>query len=230
MIKYLISLVEDGLPFPEKPSKMIDKIDLKWAPNMIFEGDSVFGCWMYTSFNSIFLCPEESKNTYYRIKYHAYKMTAEENAKMDYMSNKRAWTDVFLKDDKILDKEEVGFLLHALESEGHLISCTLHELWHRQQFIDSPLKYFISCLATNLIDYDNACSSAWSIEYDVRQKVDTEELHQKLQKLYVPFYEYLILLNKTQIPDLPENVKEETLKKMEEFDDITKKLVEMVKK
>lgn len=230
ILKAVVSLVEDGLPFPEKPSRLLDKINVCWAPMMIFEGDSTFGMWTYTHFNSIFLCPEETHYTYNRIMQQHFNLQENEKTEMNFLEKKASWADVFLKNDDELDKEKIGFLMYMIEGDGHMTSCSLHELWHRQQCISNPVFYFISCLFSNLFDYEKVCTMPWSIEYDVRQKVDTQSLHKKVDDIYHKLYKYLTELNRSKDPKISEEEKVSIIAEMDTLPDSLKKLLKITKK
>jgi len=230
ILKHVVSLVEDGLPFDKRPSTQLDRfngIDVKWAPMMIFEDDSTFGMWTYLNHDTVFIRPEETPYTANRID--DSKLTKIEKSRVNSMKIRFTVMDAQFKNIKTLNKELTLFMIYLLESDGHTVSTVLHELWHRHQFMHNPLHYFLSCIMSNLMDYEKSCEKSWSIEYDVRKKVDNYELKTKLRNLYIPFYEYLTILNRSQAPGISDEEKKELDEKLDEFDDTTKQLIKIIK-
>ena len=103
-------------------------------------------------------------------------------------------------------------------------------MWHRRQFMAGPLKYILSALATNLVNYEWACTRPWSIEYDVRAKVDNDLLKEKLRKIYGKFYEYLFSLNRALQPGIPDEDKADAREAVERLkdDEIIRTLMRLV--
>lgn len=142
---------------------------LEWSPAMILENDDTYGCWNWTNPHKVFLRPEECSQT---------AMAFPETAEM--IGNKIRSADVMLKWYNGKNKERISFALFAIENSGHLISSCLHELWHKEQFNKNKFYYILSCIATNIFGYDRSLTKKWSIEWDVRDKVDNEKLKERL--------------------------------------------------
>ena len=173
IISIIMSMVDYDLPFQKRPSENIEKYNLRWCPAMIEENDDTYGCWSFTDPERVYVRPEESQQTIQKFPELKNKI-----------GNKIRSIDVILKyfpdGDK---KEEIAFAMYAIENSGHLIRTCLHEMWHKEQFRKSKLGYILSCIATNLFGYERSLSKKWSIEYDVREKVDNEKLRERLYSI-----------------------------------------------
>jgi hypothetical protein len=80
------------------------------------------------------------------------------------------------------------------------------------------VKYILSAMLTNLVNYEWACGQSWSIEHDVRVKVDNDVLKGRLRAIYQKFYEYLYNLNRFLRPDGDAGDKEEAKKTLMELE------------
>lgn len=195
ILKFIVSHVEEDLPFSEKPSILIEKLKICWAPEMIFKEDATYGMWTYTKPNSVFVRPEENEPMAYRIEWNSAMLSAKEKDILETMKRKKCYSEVMFKDIPNVEHQLLTLAIHLLENDGHATTTILHEMWHRQQFMSNPLKYLASCLVTNLVNYEWACTQSWSIENDVRVKVDNDALKSKLKNLYTPFYGFIRQLN-----------------------------------
>lgn len=202
ILKTLVSMAEDNLPFPQKASGVLDDVSICWAPEMIFTEDSTHGMWTYFHLNSIYIRPEENEPMAIRIAWNVENPSEKNKNIISSMKKKQCWSEIMLKELNEFNHEFLTYALYLLESEGHTITTVLHELWHRQQFISNPMKYFVSCIATNLVNYEWACKQPWSIEYDVRKRVDNDIIKHKLKEIYHKFYRYVYLLNQSKKREL----------------------------
>lgn len=198
MLKTLVSMVEDSLPFPQKASDVLDDVSIYWAPEMIFSEDCTFGMWTYTHFNLIYVRPEDNEPMAFRIAQNIANPSETDEKIIALMKKKPCWSKIVLNELDEFNHEFLTYALYLLEADGHVITTVLHELWHRQQFLTNPLKYFASCLVTNLVNYEWACKQPWSIEHDVREMVDNDIVKDKLKEIYSKFYRYVYLLNQSK--------------------------------
>ena len=218
ILSYVASLVEKGLPFPQKPSELVWKLEMKWAPEMIFSEDCTFGMWTYVHRNSVFIRPEDNRFTARRIEKKAKKLSLEEEAKVYTMLSAPAYSEVMFKHLRDVDHALLSFAVNLLENDGHTACVVMHEMWHRQQFVSHPVKYILSAILTNLVSYEWACGQSWSIEHDVRVKVDNDVLKGRLRAIYQKFYEYIYNLNRFLRPGGDARDKEEAKKTVMELE------------
>ena len=231
ILKNVVSLVQDSLPFSKKPSKLLDELKICWAPMMYLEDEHVYGMWSFLSKSQIYIRPAQSKWSSGKLLYNkGITLKRSYREKLQTIALRPVWTDVYLKNDKSLDKYMVELLLYLLQGSGHTTTTALHQLWHRQQYITRPIWYLVSCLATNLIDYDRACQCQWSIQHDVRQKVDNYQLKKKMADLYIPVYQHLYLIDKSQREDLQPQERVQVEEQLKSVDQTTAKLISLVKK
>ena len=229
ILKAVMSKVEDGLPFPVKPSEAVDGMRLMWAPEMILSDDSTFGMWTYMHVDSVFIRPEENVSTAWRIEWNAKRLSDGDKMKIEAMKRKPVHAEaMFPYVGEGVDHRSLDMLLSLLEADGHMASTILHEMWHRQQFLSNPVKYFASCLLTNIVVYDWACTQKWSIEHDVRMKVDNDGLHSRLRGLYVPFYNYVYKLNHMNKPGTTEEERKANEKETAAIEKTTPFVVEFL--
>lgn len=196
ILSFIVSRVEDGLPFPVKPTRLINELDMCWAPEMVFSEDYTYGMWTYMHPRSVFIRPEGNEDMARRIRQHARSLSHRDIGLLAEMERTPCHTAMLFRNIPGVDHALLSFAVNMLEAEGHTTCTILHELWHRQQFVSRPLWYFVSCLATNLVNYEWACTQPWSIECDVREKVDNDWLRASLKGIYTPFYDYIYELNR----------------------------------
>ncbi len=203
VLSIIMSFVDFDLPFKTRPSNSLNDYQLQWSPEMILEENDTYGCWSFMSPKKIFARPEECQET------------SRVFPELSSLIGKRIRsTDVLLKYYTGEKKDRIAFAFYCLENSGHLVSTLLHEMWHHEQFSNNPIKYILSCIWTNIYGYERSLAKEWSIEHDVRKKVDNEKLKERLKELESESRNFVSCLNLYYKPGELDSEKDELRRKM----------------
>lgn len=206
----------------------LDKIDFIWSPEMLLNDQGVFGLWILTFPNNVFLRPSECSSEFID------KVSA-----MDLSGKRKEIVEKICCSGKCsmnqfpnlnVDQELLKFTIYLCECEGVMLSTILHELYHKWQFNVSKLLYIINFFVFLFTGYEFSTKSKFSIEGDVRIYVDNEELHKRISEFYRTLYYYFYIKNALAATDVDEEKVNDLVAQMKDLYEKNPSDYEFIKK
>lgn len=175
----------------------LDKIDFTWSPAMALNDQGVFGSWIFTFKDEVFLRPAEDSAEFVK-RLLSMNLSKNEREFADNIIASKNYTFVQFRNLR-LNQELLKFAMYLCENEGTMLSTIFHELYHKWQFNTSKMLYIINFFVFLFTGYEFSTKSKFSIEGDVRIYVDNDELHRKLSKFYNVFYSFMYIHNQLAV-------------------------------
>ena len=82
------------------------------------------------------------------------------------------------------NEDLLSFIFYLCENQGMILATTMHELYHKYQFNTLKFLFILNQVLFTLIGYEFSTTCRYSIEGDVRIKVDNQFLYDKISLLY----------------------------------------------
>lgn len=165
------------------------KIDFKWAPEMTIGDDGVFGSWSISMPNTVLIRANEYSGSFYEmISSDAYK-NINEKKKEIIECHKKTYNRFKEYENKLnrqseFNEELLTFIFYLCENQGMILSTIFHELYHKFQFNKLKFLFILNQAFFSLLGYDFSSECKYSIEGDVRIKIDNVILYNKISLLY----------------------------------------------
>ena len=191
----------------------LDKIDFYWSPYMSIEDNGIFGSWLLSSPNCIYVKPNQYDTRVKDILMKKKSLSAKEKEWLK-IYEEGAISHLPIFKDLELDQDLLKFVIYLVEADGLILSTVFHELYHKWQCSTSKFLYIVNLVVFMLLGYEFSTKNKYSIEGDVRIYVDNETLHKTIGKFYSIFYSWLYLSNR-MIAKLEE--KESLLEQLEQL-------------
>ena len=173
----------------------LEKIEFMWCPKMALDDSGIFGSWILTFPNTVFVRPSETSKAFIE-KCSEMKLSKSEQEKYENFKKMSERINLIQFKSLNLNQDMLKFVLYLCESDGVMLSTLFHELYHKWQYNVSKPLYIINFFLFLFTGYEFSTKNRFSIEGDVRIYIDNEGLHQKLAKFYSTFYSYIFILNK----------------------------------
>ena len=180
----------------------LNKVDFVWSPKMALNEDGVFGAWMFTFPNTVFIRPSDENSEFIEYCKNAKSLSKNEQEIANSVIHRHV-NEYQLFKGLNLDMDLLRFIFYMIENQGTLLSTVFHELYHKWQFNSAKLLYIVNSIVFTFIGYDLSTKSKWSIEGDVRIKVDNDALHGVIDEFSKIFYQYIYC--RSQLANYPDN-------------------------